>query len=158
MPGPDAVLSVGPWRRRALSDPPTVVGTLRREVVRYAGSLGASGEKRDAIALAVSEALTNVVQHAYIGKAPGPIEVDARLEGPDQLLVRVSDEGRGPIPRADSPGLGLGLGVMAQTADHFSISNREGARGTVVTLRFWLRPPSPDATAPGSGGPAAQHR
>ena len=40
------------------------------------------------------------------------------------LAVEVLDEGHGLIPRTDSPGLGLGLGVMAQLADDFRIANR----------------------------------
>ncbi len=144
------MLSAAPWERHVLADPPTVIPTLRRELVDYARFLGASAETCDAIALAVSEALTNVVQHAYVGQEPGPIIVEALLERRNQLLLRVSDEGQGPTPRADSPGLGLGLGVMAQTADDFNISNREDNRGTVVTLRFSL--PNRD---PISQGPAA---
>ncbi|MFZ0378533.1 MAG: ATP-binding protein [Solirubrobacteraceae bacterium] len=138
MSGPDPVLSAAPWERHVLADPPAVVPTLRRELVAYARFLGASDRTCDAIALAVSEALTNIVRHAYVGQEPGPIIVEALLEGRNQLLLRVSDEGRGPTPRADSPGLGLGLGVMAQTADDFSISNRQETRGTVVTLGFSL--------------------
>ena len=117
MSGPDPVLSTSAWERYGLADPPTVVPTLRRELVAYARFLGASDQTCDAIALAASEALTNVVQHAYVGQEPGPLIVEARLELHNQLLVRISDEGRGPTPRPDSPGLGLGLGVMAQTAD-----------------------------------------
>lgn len=148
MPGPDPVLSAPSWKRHVPADPPTVVPTLRRELVDYARLLGASNQTCDAIALAVSEALTNVVQHAYVGEEPGPIIVEAQLERHDQLLVRVSDEGRGPIPRADSPGLGLGLGVIAQTADDFSISNRQDTRGTVVTLRFSLPNRDPSSLEP----------
>jgi serine/threonine-protein kinase RsbW len=135
---PNPVLSAAPWERHVRADPPTVVPTLRRELVAHARFLGASDRTCDAIALAVSEALTNVVQHAYVGQEPGPIVVEALLESRNQLVLRVCDEGRGPTPRADSPGLGLGLGVMAQTADDFSISNRQDTRGTVVTLRFSL--------------------
>ncbi|HEY4830798.1 MAG TPA: ATP-binding protein [Solirubrobacteraceae bacterium] len=134
--------------RHVPAHPPTVVRTLRRELVDYARFLGASDQTCDTIALAVSEALTNVVRHAYIGQEPGPIIVEARLERANQLLVRISDEGRGPTPRADSPGLGLGLGVMAQTADDFSISNRQDARGTVVTLRFSLPDRDPISREP----------
>ncbi|MGO9891185.1 MAG: ATP-binding protein [Solirubrobacteraceae bacterium] len=147
------------WERHVPASPPTVVPTLRRELVDYARFLGASDETCDAIALAVSEALTNVVQHAYVGQEPGPLIVEARREGHDQLLVRVCDEGRGPTPRADSPGLGVGLGVMAQTADDFSISNRQDTRGTVVTLRFSLPSTGQNPrqlTTPGIVDPAAQ--
>jgi serine/threonine-protein kinase RsbW len=157
LPAPDPVRTAQPWERHVRADPPTVVPTLRRELVDYARLLGASDQRCDAIAPAVSEALTNVVQHAYVGQEPGPIIVEARLEERDQLLVRVSDEGRGPTPRPDSPGLGLGLGVIAQTADDFSISNRQDTRGTVVTLRFSLPNRDPDSrepTGPGIVDPA----
>lgn len=148
MPDPNPVPSGRPWERHVPADPPTVVPKLRRELVDYARFLGASDQTCDAIALAVTEALTNVVQHAYIGQEPGPIIVEARLERRGQLLVRVSDEGRGPMPRADSPGLGLGLGVIAQTADDFSIANRQDTRGTVVTLRFSLPNRDPNSQEP----------
>jgi serine/threonine-protein kinase RsbW/stage II sporulation protein AB (anti-sigma F factor) len=150
---------VKPWERHIPTVAPEVIRTLRREAVAYARLLGASDETCDAVALAVSEALTNVVQHAYVGEAPGAVTAEARLERRDQLLVRISDDGRGPIPRADSPGLGLGLGVMAQSADDFSISNRHGARGTVVTLRFSLRGQDTRiqrAAAPGRAGRAVR--
>lgn len=158
MPDPDPIRSATCLERHVRADP-TVVGTLRRELADYARSLGACDQTRDAVALAVSEALTNAVQHAYVGEPPGPITVEARLERHDQLLVRVSDEGRGPMPRADSPGLGLGLGVMAQTAGDFSISKRPDTRGTVVTLRFSLRTwdqGGDPAAPPGAGEPAVQ--
>lgn len=157
---PDPVLSAQPWERHLPANPPTV-RTLRRELVDYARVLGASDQTCDAIALAVSEALTNVVQHAYLGREPGPIIVEARVERHNQLLVRICDEGRGPMPRADSPGLGLGLGVMAQTADDFNISNRHDTRGTVVTLRFSLRNRNPNvdkAVAAGTGEAAVHVR
>jgi serine/threonine-protein kinase RsbW len=144
------------WERHVPADPPDVVRTLRRELVDYARRLGASEQTCDAIALAASEALTNVIYHAYVGEEPGPITIEARLEGPNELLVRVCDEGRGPLPRGDSPGLGLGLGVMAQMADEFSISTRQDRRGTVVTLRFSLRDRDQEGAAPGPSEPAMQ--
>ncbi len=148
MPGPDPVRPAQPLERRVPADPPDVIRTLRRELVQYARRLGASEESCDAIALATSEALTNVVQHAYVGEQPGPVIVEARIESPSTLLVRVCDEGRGPLPHPDSPGLGLGLGVMAQMADEFSISTRQDTRGTVVTLRFSLHDREPNAREP----------
>jgi serine/threonine-protein kinase RsbW len=147
LPDPDQIRSARQWEWQALADPPTVP-RMRRELVAYARSLGASDATCDAIALAVSEALTNAVRHAYVDQEPGPIIVEARLEGRNQLLLRVSDEGRGPTRQADSPGLGLGLDVMARTADDFSISNRQDARGTVVTLRFSLPDRDPISREP----------
>lgn len=64
--------------------------------------------------------------------------VQAWLDEEEHLTVRVLDDGRGLVPRLDSPGLGLGLGVMAQMADDFRVANREGRPGTIVSLRFSL--------------------
>ena len=57
------------------------------------------------IKLAVTEACTNVVVHAYPDGDDGPIEVEATLDD-ERLTVVVRDEGRGIVPRPDSPGLG----------------------------------------------------
>jgi anti-sigma regulatory factor (Ser/Thr protein kinase) len=116
------------------------VGRLRHAVVDYAQSVGASEATSNAVRVAVSEALTNVVVHAYEGRKPGPMIVEACPNGGGNLLVFVSDEGAGPMPRVDAPGLGLGLGLMAQIADGFAIENRE-PRGTIVSLRFSLAGP-----------------
>jgi serine/threonine-protein kinase RsbW len=86
-------------------------------VVRHA--LGAFGETfavdrqtLSNIRLAVTEACTNVVVHAYPDGHEGPLKVSATLlEG--ELVVVVRDEGPGIAPRADSPGLGLGLPLIA---------------------------------------------
>jgi two-component sensor histidine kinase len=85
-------------------------------------------------------------------------ENPARRDTGDRLLVHVADEGVGLRPRADSPGLGLGLGLMAQMADDFAITHRHELRGTIVSLRFALggREPEADtAAAPRTGGSAA---
>jgi serine/threonine-protein kinase RsbW len=124
------------------SEPATAdsVGRLRRAVADFAEAIGASVATCDAVRLTVSEALTNVVTHAYVGREPGPMLVEARLNGGGNLLVWVCDEGAGPIPRLDTPGLGLGLGLMAQLSDGFAIENRQ-PRGTIVSLRFSLAGP-----------------
>jgi anti-sigma regulatory factor (Ser/Thr protein kinase) len=125
---------------RAESATADAVGQLRQAVVDYAKSVGASEATSDAVRLTVSEALTNVVVHAYEGRDPGPMIVEACPNGGGNLLVFVCDEGTGPMPRVDAPGLGLGLGLMAQIADGFAIENRE-PRGTIVSLRFSLAGP-----------------
>jgi anti-sigma regulatory factor (Ser/Thr protein kinase) len=53
---------------------------------------------------------------------------------PDELLVAVSDDGVGLTPRADSPGLGLGLPIIAALADRFEVQERAG--GTRVLMGF----------------------
>lgn len=87
---------------------PEHVGVLRDAVVRFAGASGVSQRSREQIALAVSEALSNCVIHAYAGcDRPGPVTVEAWARD-GALTVLVSDEGCGMVPRLDSPGLGIG--------------------------------------------------
>jgi serine/threonine-protein kinase RsbW len=116
---------------------PDEVGRLRREVAGYVEELGAPEPVVAGVRLAVSEALTNVVLHAYVGRDPGIVIADAWCEA-DHLLVRVCDEGHGLVPRLDSPGLGVGISLMASMADDFSVANRDGTPGTIVSLRFSL--------------------
>jgi serine/threonine-protein kinase RsbW len=90
------------------------------------------------VVLAVSEACTNVVVHAYRdGPADGDaFRVVAERDGP-AILVSVSDEGHGMTPRRDRPGLGLGLPLIASLADSVDVgAPAGGGRGTVVEMRF----------------------
>jgi len=116
---------------------PDEVGRLRREIAGYVEELGAPEPVVAGVRLAVSEALTNVVMHAYLGRDPGIMIAEAWCEA-DHLSVRVCDEGRGLVPRVDSPGLGVGISLMASMADDFSVANRDGTPGTIVSLRFSL--------------------
>ena len=74
---------------------------MRTAVWTHALSLGADDELGNAVRVAVGEALSNVVMHAYVGMEPGPMSVEAWVDGTDHLAVRVLDEGHGLIPRAD---------------------------------------------------------
>lgn len=119
---------------------PEELAPLRTAVWRHAQAVGAAPEVANDIRLAVGEALMNVVMHAYLGMEPGAMILEAWLDDDDHLTVQVLDDGLGLVPRVDSPGLGVGLGVMAQVADDFRIANREGRPGTIVSLRFSLGP------------------
>ena len=89
------------------------------------------------IALAITEATTNVVLHAYRDReVPGAVMIEAeRCE--DCVRLSVRDEGTGLAPRVDSPGLGLGLGLIAQVADSADVRAPESG-GTEVVMRFNL--------------------
>ena len=108
-------------------------------LVRHAlrGLLEASGvpeERISDIALAVTEACANAVLHAY-PRSQGQFEVGADLTPAGELVVTVRDYGSGMAPRVDSPGLGVGLPVMAAIADALEIDTPEGS-GTVVRMTF----------------------
>jgi anti-sigma regulatory factor (Ser/Thr protein kinase) len=114
------------------------VGRLRRTVAEFAYRHGASARALEDVNLAVSEALTNVVVHAYRDAAgPGPLLVVVAVRD-RALIVTVADEGCGMTPRPDSPGLGLGMGLMARVADTFEISPRIARPGVVLRMAFAL--------------------
>jgi anti-sigma regulatory factor (Ser/Thr protein kinase) len=118
---------------------PPYVPEIRRAVSDVAVGSGANQHALVHINLAVSEAATNVVLHAYRDREePGDVRVIAQ---PDDgwLDVSLSDGGIGMVPRHDSPGLGLGLGVICHEADACEIRALPHG-GTEISLRFALRP------------------
>lgn len=114
---------------------PSSVAAARAALAEFAANAGASADQVDGVRLAASEAVTNAVLHAYRGE-PGPIQVTAALAG-SELWILVSDEGGGMQPRADRPGLGLGLGLISQVCDDMAIVPRS-AGGTEVRILFKL--------------------
>ena len=120
------------WNGRA---EPEAVGIIRHRLTSKAAKLGAEGEALERVRLAVTEAVTNVVVHAYReAPEPGEVTVVAAQENAG-MTVLVYDNGMGLLPRVDSPGLGLGLGLMAQVTDDFDIRTR-AAGGVEVRLHF----------------------
>ena len=87
------------------------------------------------VALAVSEACTNVIMHAYPNGDSGGFQVAARQEA-DTVTVVVSDQGSGMVPRPDSPGLGLGLPLIASLTDGVEVRPASEGPGTVLSMRF----------------------
>lgn len=116
-------------------------------VVRHAfGALGEAyavdEEILSNIRLAVTEACTNVVVHAYPDDHEGPLEVTATMLDEDRLEVVVRDEGPGIGPRADSPGLGLGLPLIVSLTESVQLGRGADDR-TEVRMTFPLSPARP---------------
>lgn len=115
-------------------------------IVRHAlGGLGEAfevpEEKLSDIRLAVTEACANVVVHAY-PNARGPstrrgwglMEVCATMQE-EELVVTVRDWGGGIRPRSDSPGLGLGLSLIAALAQTVQLGHDQQEH-TEVRMTF----------------------
>ena len=79
---------------------------------------GATGDEGAAIPLDIAAALTD-------------------LDGSEALTVVVSDHGRGIVPRPDSPGLGLGLPLIATLAESLELGTGPGDE-TEVRMTFEL--------------------
>ena len=88
------------------------------------------------IRLAVTEACTNVVRHAYSGHH-GRLEVRIYRESPGAMTVVIADNGSGLKPRVDSDGLGLGLPLMAAVAHALEFEERRDS-GSCIRMRFLL--------------------
>src|SRR5690349_10534352 len=101
---------------------PQYVPLARKAVAVFAKLAGASDQQVESICLAASEAITNVVRHAYDGE-PGQIHLTAAVTS-DELWVLVADDGRGLRARGARAGLGVGLAVIACMTDYFAIMKR----------------------------------
>ncbi|HET8535576.1 MAG TPA: ATP-binding protein [Solirubrobacteraceae bacterium] len=109
------------------------LGHMRAAVVGFAQERGWDDTSR--VALAVSEAMTNVVLHAYLeSPEPGDMRVVA-CDKPDRLVVVVRDYGDGMRPRTDSPGLGMGLPLITQMTDDLQIEAAQ-EKGTLLRMHF----------------------
>jgi anti-sigma regulatory factor (Ser/Thr protein kinase) len=126
------------------------VPVARSAIVEFAAAQGASEERLVDIKLAVSEALTNVVVHAYDG-APGSIQVTAGVAS-GELSVLIADDGRGMGASGQGDGLGLGLTLISKVSDQFELAARSGG-GTELRIRFDLA--RDRAAAPQSRGSIA---
>jgi anti-sigma regulatory factor (Ser/Thr protein kinase) len=123
--------------------PPTPegVGAMRREIAAYAQRAGLDEDGVADVRLAVSEAATNAVVHGYRDSSEGELKVLAYV-AERELVVIVSDAGVGLAPRPDSPGLGLGMPLMASVTSRFRVVSR--GPGTEIHMAFAL----PNGAAP----------
>jgi serine/threonine-protein kinase RsbW len=133
---------------------PEAVPLARRALATVAATAGAAGDRVDEIRLAVSEALTNAVVHAYRGDEPGRVHVTAAVAS-DELWVLIGDDGRGLHAWNDSQGLGIGLSLISGLSDDFSIVTRASG-GTEVQMRFDLRKTASEPRGFNRGGRLAQ--
>src|SRR5215212_8533243 len=100
---------------------PSGVRALRRQISGVAD-----------VQLAVTEAATNAVVHAY-ATTTGDVTVTAAVhEG--ELAIVIADTGGGLVERSDSPGLGVGLSIIATVADEMRIVSDAG--GTKIHMTF----------------------
>jgi anti-sigma regulatory factor (Ser/Thr protein kinase) len=122
------------------SSRPEHVAAARRAALQAARRAGADRATLDAIRIAVTEAVSNVVVHGYDGSPDGSftVAVEARDH---ELLVSVRDMGVGMRPHPDGAGAGLGLPIIARVAASFTVLTPPGG-GTEVRMTFPLHQPA----------------
>ncbi|MBV8220241.1 MAG: ATP-binding protein [Solirubrobacterales bacterium] len=135
--------SVGPSAAWVSPAEPAAVPVMRHRAAGFVSTAGASDEVTQAVALAVSETVTNAVFHAYDGNERGDVRVSCHVDG-ERFIVEVADEGAGIWLRHDSPGIGHGLAMVGALAQTLNIAPGPDGRGTAVTMAFGAVLP-PDA-------------
>ena len=122
--------------RLSLPARPENVAVVRHVLGAFAEALDLPDPVIEDMRLAVTEACTNVVRHAYVGDEPGTIDILIRPVD-DMLQIVVSDHGRGIGPNPDTAGPGLGLPLIAALAHTVEIDHapRAGSRLAMSFLR-----------------------
>jgi anti-sigma regulatory factor (Ser/Thr protein kinase) len=106
------------------------VSAARRAVRRFARGLGVD---LDGMTLAVSEAVANVVTHAYQGDTAGVIELSA-FATPSEVAVVVRDRGVGLEAARPSGGAGFGIEIIRRLAQEVALE--DSTSGVALTMRF----------------------
>jgi anti-sigma regulatory factor (Ser/Thr protein kinase) len=112
---------------------PLGVRTARQEMSALAADCGMDAAGVADVRLAVTEAATNAVMHAYAG-GEGELTVTAVVQK-GELEIVVGDTGPGLRDRTDSPGLGVGLSIIATVADRLKIVSSPSG-GTQIHMAF----------------------
>ncbi|MDP9260097.1 MAG: ATP-binding protein [Actinomycetota bacterium] len=127
-----------PQLRLHLSATPEEVPFARAAITRLCEQLELDDERTERIRLAVTEACTNCVVHAYEGRANAPTYVLSAHADQQELSVVVCDRGVGISNARPSEHDGLGLPLIQQLADGAEVSRRLGG-GTSVAMHFRLQ-------------------
>lgn len=136
---------------------------MREAFTGWLDSFGPVEDDRQSLKMAVSEAITNAIEHAYPPGRPGPVRLVASMLPDGFLEVNVADRGRWREP-GTADDRGHGLLVIGQLADEMEVrhpprgaAEPSGARGTTVMIRHRLRHPAvlaPDIGAAAASRPA----
>ena len=136
----DAPAAAAPGRaalRLALPALPESAGDARHVLDLWVQNLKPTKPERNDLLLAISEAATNVIRHAYPGGTEdAAFRLDAEISD-DRLQVVVTDDGVGLGASSSNPGLGMGLPLLGTLADTLMlVGPPERSRG--LEVRMWF--------------------
>jgi serine/threonine-protein kinase RsbW len=147
----DAITAVPPEVLLTMPARAEGVGVVRQALTGVADALDFDASVLADMKMAVTEACTNVVVHAY--EDDGLLEVEM-VAGDDGLTIVVRDHGSGIQPRparTGAPALGLGLPLIAALSDAFELRGSAGV-GTEVRMTFaYTREHDPAESNPVTG-------
>jgi serine/threonine-protein kinase RsbW len=139
--------SANPLELQIDSDP-AALKSVRQQVEPFALALGYDEEIAGQILLALDEALTNVIRHAYQGQTDQPIHITlAAHDG--HLAISVRDFGRTCDPATIRsrdlddirPG-GLGVHIIHECMDRVEYLPADNGRGTTLHMHKALPGPT----------------
>jgi serine/threonine-protein kinase RsbW len=121
---------------------PEYITLGRLALTAIAGVRPLSDETLHDLKLALTEACTNSVKHAYDEGREGTVDILYELQ-PDRLAVEVGDAGAGFEPRDSGGGNGdelseggLGIQIIRALTDEVEIAEREGGGSRLRFVKF----------------------
>ncbi|MBM7813892.1 ATP-binding protein [Saccharothrix algeriensis] len=113
------------------------LAVVRARLDRWLSASGLSEDDRYDLVIAVNEAVSNAVEHAYPDGEPGVVRVEAEARPDGSIRVVVADDGRWRVPPVELSDRGRGLLLMRENVDEVQVER--AADGTRVTLVLGAR-------------------
>jgi PAS domain S-box-containing protein len=112
---------------------PDRLAVIRERVKAWLRSIGMPERPIADVVLAIGEACTNCIEHAYFGRSQGAVRVEADVVG-DEIHIAVVDFGSWKAPTAKPNGRGRGLPLIRAVSDASLVDSTRA--GTTVAMRF----------------------
>ncbi len=111
----------------------SALGDMRAAVRRWMADAGAGPTELTDVLVAVGEATSNVVEHAY-GPEGGDMSVRLELREPDLVVATVRDSGRWRPPRGTNRG--RGALIIKAAADEVTVDRGPGGTQVIIHRRL----------------------
>jgi PAS domain S-box-containing protein len=112
---------------------PNRLAGVRRRLTAWLQVATVGDELASDVVLAVGEACTNSIEHAYRDRAGGTMHIEAEVED-DEIRVRVADFGSWKTPDTEPGTRGKGLVLIRALTDEVDVDPT--MEGTTVTMSF----------------------
>lgn len=116
-----------------LESEPISASLARSAMRRFLGSTPLDSARAYDALVATGEAISNAIEHAYVGRAAQTFALRARCDDNATIWITVEDYGVWKVAD-EHPARGRGIGIMNELADSCQIER--GDDGTRVTLGF----------------------
>jgi serine phosphatase RsbU (regulator of sigma subunit)/anti-sigma regulatory factor (Ser/Thr protein kinase)/anti-anti-sigma regulatory factor len=126
---------------------PDPLQSVRTALRAWLDEFALSADDVEALLLATTELVANVVEHAYLGATAKPVRVKARLERDSRMVLEVIDRGSWKLPVITKQ-RGRGLALVRLLVDELQIE--QSPHGTTASIRHLVNRPAGLLDVPGS--------